>query len=83
MAREQMVNLQPEINEVVELKTTELQFSEVAFSQALNIAYNEMDDVPVKLIDPVAEVEKNLAHLQELQARMHFIMREVRYLMKI
>lgn len=47
------------------------------------LAYNEMADVPVQWIDPVAQVQKNLAHLQELQARMKFTMREVRYLLKI
>lgn len=45
-------------------------------------AYNEMADVPVQWIDPVAEVQKNLAHLEDLQARMRFMMREIRYLMK-
>ena len=42
-----------------------------------------MADVTVQMIDPVTEVEKNLAHLQELQARMRFMMREVRYLIKV
>ena len=48
-----------------------------------HVAYNEMADVPVQYVDPVAEVQKNLVHLQDLQARMKFMMREVRYLMKL
>lgn len=59
--------------------------SDVVLSTAAStiLAYNEMADVTVQMIDPVAEVEKNLAHLQELQARMKFMMREVRYLIKV
>ena len=57
--------------------------SVVASEHASPLAYNEMADVPVQWIDPVAQVQKNLAHLQELQARMKFTMREVRYLLKI
>ena len=32
-----------------------------------SMAYNEMADFPVQMIDPVEEVQKNLAHLQELE----------------
>jgi hypothetical protein len=48
-----------------------------------HVSYNEMADVTVQYVDPIAEVQKNLAHLQELQDRMKFMMREVRYLLKI
>jgi hypothetical protein len=52
-------------------------------SVSLTTSYNEMADFPVQIIDPVAELAKNLAHLQELQARLKFMMREVRYLIKM
>lgn len=47
------------------------------------VGYYEMDDVPVREIDVVEELRKNLAQLEDLQGRMKFIMREVRYLMKM
>ena len=52
-------------------------------SAVTGYAYNELADFPVQMIDPVLEVQKNLAHLEDLQARMKFMMREVRYLLKI
>jgi hypothetical protein len=48
-----------------------------------HVAYNEMADVPVHFIDPVAEVQKNLAHLLEVHSRMKFMMKEVRFLLKV
>ena len=47
------------------------------------MAYDEMSDFPVQIIDPVEQIEKNLDHLQELQAKMKFMMKEVRYLLKV
>lgn len=46
-------------------------------------AYDEMADVTVRALDPVAELQKNLSHLLELQARMKFMTKEVRYLLKV
>ena len=45
--------------------------------------YNEMDEVPLKSVDIVEQVETNLSRLVDLQGRVQFMMREIRYLMKI
>lgn len=52
-------------------------------SVGASVGYFEMDEVPVRQIDVVEELRKNLAQLEDLQGRMKFIMREVRYLMKM
>lgn len=46
-------------------------------------AYHELADIPVREIDLLESVEANLAQLEELQARLRFMVREVKYLMKI
>jgi hypothetical protein len=46
------------------------------------LAYNELSDFPVQTVDPVEMVEKNLQHLTDLQGRMRFMMKEIRYLLK-
>ena len=45
-------------------------------------AYHELADVPVRDIDLFEAVEANLAQLEELQGRMRFMVREVKYLLK-
>lgn len=45
--------------------------------------YHELADVPVREIDLIESVEQNLAHVEDLQARLSFMMREVKYLMKL
>ncbi|MBX3017846.1 MAG: hypothetical protein KF767_08155 [Bdellovibrionaceae bacterium] len=46
-------------------------------------AYHELADIPVREVNLLESVEANLAHLEELQARLRFMVREVKYLMKI
>jgi hypothetical protein len=46
-------------------------------------AYHELDEVPVRKIDPLEQLERNLEALHSTQARLQFVMREVRYLMKV
>ncbi len=46
-------------------------------------AYHEMAEVPVREIDLLESVEQNLAHVEEMQSRLSFMMREVKYLMKL
>ena len=46
-------------------------------------AYHEMAEVPVRKVDLIESVEQNLAHVEDLQARLSFMMREVKYLMKL
>jgi hypothetical protein len=67
----------------LEMQKTMSDFKLEELSVPVTKTYNEMADVPVQMIDPIIELEKNLAHLQELQARMKFMMREVRYLIKM
>lgn len=85
--REQKGNNSQEANVLTEIShphssspRDELHSSELLSSK---VAYNELADVPVQFVDPVLEVQKNMAHLMELQARMKFMMREVRYLLKL
>lgn len=52
-------------------------------SVGTSVGYFEMDEVPVRQIDVVEELRKNLAQLEDLHGRMKFVMREVRYLMKM
>lgn len=44
--------------------------------------YHELADFPVREVDLFDAVEANLAQLEELQARMRFMVREVKYLLK-
>ncbi len=46
-------------------------------------AYHELDEVPVREVDLLESVEENVQRLEELQARMKFMMREVKYLLKL
>lgn len=46
-------------------------------------AYHELADIPVREVDLVESVQENLQHLEELQARLGFMMREVKYLLKL
>jgi len=48
-----------------------------------NKSYHEMADTPVVELDPVNQLHANLEMLSDLQARHSFLMREVRYLMKV
>ncbi|QDK39666.1 hypothetical protein DOE51_05775 [Bdellovibrio sp. NC01] len=45
-------------------------------------SYHEMADVPVVEADALAQLHTNLSLLQDLQGRLAFVMREVRYQLK-
>jgi hypothetical protein len=47
------------------------------------ISYHEMAETPVQQIDILEQLEANMKQLTELQSRMNFMMREIRYLMKV
>jgi hypothetical protein len=47
-----------------------------------SVVYREMADFPVQLIDPVEELSRSVAELEDLQARLRFMMREIRAMMK-
>lgn len=55
----------------------------INFSIPAQIAYHELADVPVRDIDAFEQLERNLNLLQGLQLRMSFMMREIRYQMKL
>jgi hypothetical protein len=46
-------------------------------------AYHELSDVPVQAQDPLMQLQENLKLLADLQGRLSFAMREIRYLMKV
>lgn len=46
-------------------------------------SYHEMADTPVVEADCLAQLHTNIEMLTDLQARLSFVMREVRYLMKV
>lgn len=52
-------------------------------SPLVHKSYHEMADVPVVESDVLAQLHKNLEMLTDLQGRLSFVMREVRYLMKV
>lgn len=54
-----------------------------SFSYAPQMAYHEMADVPVVETDVVQQLQANMQTLSDLQLRMNFMMREIRYLMKV
>ena len=53
------------------------------FSYSAQISYHEMDTVPVREVNVLEQLHANLETLKDLQARMNFMMREIRYLMKV
>lgn len=46
-------------------------------------SYHELTDVPVKESDVLDQLHANLNLLADLQNRLSFLMREVKYLMKV
>jgi hypothetical protein len=45
-------------------------------------SYHEMSDVPVVEVDALKQLQENIEMLSEVQTRLSFLMREVRYLLK-
>lgn len=54
-----------------------------AFTYTSPVSYHEMADVPVRETDTLEQLQANMNTLADLQLRMNFVMREVRYLMKV
>ncbi len=59
----------------------EVSEKEVVYSAQLS--YHEMADVPVQATDVIEQLNANLAQLADLQGRMQFMMKEIRYLLKL
>lgn len=47
------------------------------------VGYYELEEVPVRTVDPLVQLKQNTDRLQELSARFAFLNREVRYLLKV
>ncbi len=52
-------------------------------SPRTHMSYHEMAEKPVVEVDCLAQLHSNLEMLSDLQSRLSFMMREVRYLMKV
>lgn len=57
--------------------------SDLAYVTSTQLSYHEMDVIPVREVDALEQLEKNIEALSDIRSRMQFMMREVRYLMKI
>ena len=70
--------------ETEETTTVDSYLSSIAESHepVTHKSYHEMADVPVVEVDALSQLHANLAALEDLQGRLSFVMREVRYLMK-
>lgn len=50
---------------------------------APQMAYHELADVPVRETDLIEQLEQNIANVEMLRSRFQFVMREIRYLVKM
>ena len=57
--------------------------AETSVSYASELTYNEMADIPVSRTNPLEQLRANVAALEDLNARMQFMTKEIRYLMKV
>ena len=48
-----------------------------------DIAYHEMDMVPVREVNGLAQLSNNVEMLSSLRSKLQFMNREIRYLMKL
>mgnify|MGYP001195863710 CR=1 FL=1 len=46
------------------------------------LVYREMDPVHVQVIDPLDQLSANMEKLEDMQARLRYMMREIRAMMK-
>lgn len=47
------------------------------------VSYHELADIPVQETDVLEQLQANMKQLADLQGRMKFMMKEIRYLMKV
>lgn len=69
--------------ENAQVETAAAESFESSFSPVTHKSYHELADTPVVENDALAQLHTNLEMLQDLQSRLAFVMREVRYLMKV
>ena len=73
-------------NETVQVEETAVvnSFSD-SFSSSepvVHTSYHELSDKPVQEVDAISQLNANLEMLYDMQTRISFVMREVRYLLK-
>ena len=68
-----------QMNEVSENQAWDLQ----AMGPVTNKSYHELADRPVVEQDALLQLHTNVEMLADLQGRLSFLMREVRYIMKV
>lgn len=76
-----VINL--EQNAQMETVVAEVYSGSPTQSPVVHKSYHELADTPVVEVDALAQLHSNLEILQDLQTRLTFVMREVRYLMKV
>jgi len=55
----------------------------LVYSSSTQVIYNELAEIPVQETDVLEQLQANMKQLADLQARMKFMMKEIRYLMKV
>lgn len=63
--------------------SNDLDLTQAYSSVTSHQVYNEMSDEPVQDYNELTQLKVNLQTLGDLQNRLTFVLREVRYLMKI
>lgn len=66
-----------------EMRITPSNGSQQGLAYTSQVIYNELADVPVQETDVLEQLQANMKQLADLQARMKFMMKEIRYLMKV
>lgn len=75
------VNL--ELTQVTGSLHDSMESAQASLDAVSTLGYFELEDVPVRNVDLIEELHKNLSHLEDLSQRISFQMRENRYLMKL
>ncbi|NUN04806.1 MAG: hypothetical protein HUU57_03495 [Bdellovibrio sp.] len=68
--------------ELVDAKSDSYASSVAANSVVTQTSYHELSDKPVVQSDALMQLHANIDMLNDLQGRLSFLMREVRYLLK-
>lgn len=69
-----------------QMKTAELTLKgllEQDFANTQNLAYHEMEAIPVQQVNELAQLSANVEMLSQIRSKLQFMNREIRYLMKV
>ena len=72
-----------QINQTVQSELTLQGLLTQDFNATQNIAYHEMDPIPVREVNDLAQLSVNIEMLANLRSKIQFMNREIRYLMKV